>query len=394
MLAKILTAIFSLLILSHAAFAIEEKADVMVKKDAASASANVEELLTLNGLRQAITTELLKNNLDSEAFWKKLDERNLSDADEILLLRPRFNSVTLAMTPVPAAPAPVDPFLRGVLTYDLDPLKVKVLFNEIAANLPDPAIKTFYIVPEIMIAKEMSWSDVGVAKEENFSGVIIESWKKWAQTQFKNFTNIVILEKDFVNKPENLNPESVTLKWNSFLKKGEEYPDRKSARFDLSAQYVLVNSKSGQSMVAFDFPNQKREFTIYNPKELSSNLASLVYNLLNSQTAKIASNLELNQKSAGQSSVEIKVVGKHGLFDITQINSFLAERFKDINLTSELKSYANENSVITIKSTQAADALYAVLGKEGGKWPLSEQKILLFSSENRTFAIIPKEANN
>ncbi|MBY0414017.1 MAG: hypothetical protein K2Q18_07620 [Bdellovibrionales bacterium] len=384
------------------------KLDVLVKKSEVKEGVKIEDILTLNGIRLAITSDLIKNNLDSELFWKKVEEKNLSLTNEINFFKPQFNQVSLVLAPpavfVPATSqgqaqvvTPEDPFYRGILSYDLDSSKVKIFFNVVTDDLPDPSLKTFYIVPDIAIAKEMSWIDVGVTKEENFSGVIIESWKKWAATQFKNFPNVVILSKDLTNfnsRRAVLNPESVTLKWTSFLKKGEVYPDRKSARFDLSAQYVVVNSRTDQSIVAFDFPTQKREFTILNPKELSSNLASLVYNLLNSQTSKINSSLEISRSAVALTSVDIKVIGKHGLYDITQINSFLGAKFLDVGMVSELKSFASESSVISIKSTQAPDQLFALLGKDGGRFPLSEQKILLFSSENRTFAIIPKEANN
>jgi hypothetical protein len=370
--------------------------DVMVKKTDITPTSNTEELFALNGFRQVVTNELVKGELDTEDFWKKIEIRNLSDKQEIELFKPLFTqfNVTAQVVGAEAPGSAIDQFQRATLAYDVDAAKLKTFFTEVLSDLPDPSIKTFYIVPDINIGTEMSWSDVGVTRKDNFSGVIIDSWKKWATTQFKSFTNVVILEKDFVIKPENLNPESVTLKWTSALKKGEVFQDRKSAQFELSAQYVLINSKSNQSLVAFDFPNQKREFGIYNQKDLSSNLASLIYNLLNSQTVKITSGLELNRATSTLATVDVKVVGQHGLFDITQINALLAEKFKDIALSSQLKSYASEASVISIKSTLPAESLYALFAKEGGKLPLNEQKILLFSSEHKTFAIISKEANN
>lgn len=387
----------------------------------------------LNGIRQAMTAELVKRELDTEAFWKKIEEKNMNDTEEINFFRPYFNRFNIVMDKTPAiavsaAPeitkavadpadptallqeqeevqnqtpaakvkvAPVqDQFQRATFSYEFDSLKITSLFSEILTNLPDVSIKTFYILPDINITQEMMWTDVGVTKKENFSGVIIDSWKKWAEAQFKNFTNVVILEKDFTDKPDKLNSESVTLKWTSSIKKTEVFHDRKSARFEVSAQYVLVNTKTNQSLLAFDFPMQKREIGVAVPKDLSSGLASLVYNLLNSQTVKINSALELNRASSTMSIVDIKITGKHGLYDITQINAFLAERFKDYGLSSDLKSYSLESSVVSIKSTLNPEALYQALGKEGGKFALNEQKILLFSPENRTFAIIPKEANN
>ena len=161
----------------------------------------------------------------------------------------------------------------------------------------------------------------------------------------------------------------------------------------MTAQYVIVGTKSKRVLLGFDFPTQKREVGISVPKDLSSTLASLVYNLLNSQSSKISTALEAPRQS-GSSALEMKVVGKHGLLEITQINSFLSERFKDINLTSELKSYSSDSSVISIKSNVTSESLYSLFAKDGGKLPLNEQKILLFSPAEHSFAIIPKEANN
>lgn len=432
-----LVCIFGLLLSLNVAMSAEEKLQVVVKKSDLQQAKEATDpaakegpfSLLLNGMRQAVTGELVKNELSPEAFWKKIEEKNLSDNDEINFFRPYFLRFNVVMDkplvtakgpapevkpldpadpsalllkdkmPVPApkveaAPVVVDQFQRATFSYEFDAVKIKSLFVEMLTDLPDVSAKTFYIIPDINISQDMNWMDVGVAKQENFSGVIVDSWKKWAEAQFKNFPNVVVLEKDFTEKSDKFNAESVTLKWNSTIKKSEVFQDRKSARFEVSAQFVLVNTKSNQSLLAFDFPLQKREVGIANTKDLSSNLASLVFNLLNSQTVKINSALELNRATSTLSIVDIKVTGKHGLFDITQINSMLAERFKDVALSSEMKSYATDGSVISIKSTMNEAALVAKLGQDGGKFPLNEQKILLFSPETKAFAIIPKEANN
>ncbi len=421
---------FFMMVSFTTAMSAEEKLQVLVKKadiagqDSQSSDPAVKKepfSFLLNGMRQAVTAELVKQEQDSDAFWKKIEEKNFSDTDEINFFRPYFNRFNIVMnkpadtasveaakpatdpadpgllqTPAPAVKVapPQDLYQRATFSYEFDELKIKSLFSETLTILPDVSIKTFYIIPDISINQEMSWMDVGVTKKENFSGVIIESWKKWAETQFKNFTNIVVLEKDFTERPANMNAESVTLKWTSTIKKSEVFQDRKSARFEIGAQYVLVNTKTNQSLQAFDFPVQKREIVISNPKDLSSNLASLIYNLLNSQTVKLTSALELNRASSTLSIVEVKVTGRHGLYDITQINTFLGERFKEYAMTSELKSYSVDSSMVSIKSTMNPESLYAILGKDGGKFVLNEQKILLFSPENKSFAIIPKEANN
>ncbi len=384
---KIFFGLFFLLVLNFSAFSQEDSVEVLIKKAEGNTAALTS--IELNGFRQAVTKSLVEKNLDSEKFWEKLEEKKLSDDQEKEFLRPLFiNPLFLS-----AKGLPTDTFEKSLFKYTIDQAKFTAMTAELLSTLPDTSIKTFYILPEILIDSDMSWSDVGVTKKENFVGVIVDSWQSWATNQFKKFPNVVILEKDFTTIPPNLNPESVTLKWTSRIKKSEVFQDRKSARFEMTAQYILVDTKSGRNLLGFDFPTQKREFGISSAKELSSGLASLVYNLLNSQTAKINGILEA-PKTAGVYSVDIKITGKHGLFDITQINSFLAERFKDLTLSSELKSYSSDSSVISIKSSATAESLYVLLAKDGGKMLINEQKILLFSPEERSFAIIPKEANN
>ena len=373
--------------------------EVIIKKtDLVQVDPNVKiktlDIFTLNGMRQALTKELEDKKLSSEDFWQKLDAKKMSDTEEMEFLKPFFQSTSLAIPEVQALDTreknKADLFERAFFTYEIDSSNVLKLYDNFQINLPDAAIKTFYILPEISIDFDMTWEDVGVSKKENFSGVIIESWKKWAQTQFKNFQSVVVLEKDLSTRPLNLNPESVTLKWNSNLKRAEVFQDRKTARFELTAQFVLINTKSGESLVGFDFPGQKREASISNPKDLSSNLASLIFNLLNSQTSKITTALELNKTSGTFNTVEMSIIGKHGLLDISQLNSLLIEKFKEVALSSELKKYSSEASVISIKSTANLEALTALFARDGGRFPLNEQKILLFNPASRTFAIIPK----
>ncbi|MBC7427283.1 MAG: hypothetical protein H7336_01645 [Bacteriovorax sp.] len=391
-------------------FAAEQSVEVLVKRTDAitvAPKAQLSELFILGGIQQAVTKELVEKKLDDDEFWKKIEEKKLSDVGEVNFFSLVFiskqvnvneNTInpgrpgTLENPVITEKTPPADPFIRASFTYEINSEKLKKLYEDTMSsiNLPDVSIKTFYILPDIGIDSEMSWDDVGVSKKENFSGVIVESWKKWAMTSFKGFTNIVVLEKDFSDKSENINSESVILKWNSVLKKAEVFQDRKSARFEMTAQYVLMNTKSGESLTAFDFPNQKREYNIANAKQLSSNLASLIYNLLNSQTKKISSALELNLASSTFTTTEFKVSGKAGLLDISQVNSILAERFKQITLVSETKSYSGDLSVISIKSTAGIDSLYALFAKDGGKFPLNEQKLLVFNPQNRSFAIISK----
>ncbi len=385
--------IFCALFLNMTSVKASEIIEVIIKNTelVKVAGAGELDLFLLNGLRQAITKDLVEKNLDQELFWSKVEEKKLDIKAEILFLNPLFSESSILLHPVKPVVAGVeeDAFSRANFKYAINSVTAKVLYGQILSLLPDPSLKAFYIFADISLATNLSWADVGVSREENFSGVILDSWKGWAKENFKSFENIVVLEKDFEEKVQGMNPESVILKWKSEIKRPSLNSERKTARFEVSAQYALLNAKSGDSLVAFDFPTQKRDVSIADSKALSSNLASLTFNLLNSQTAKVNSGLEINTSSGSYESLEIRVTGKHGLSDIIKLNALLKERFKVIQLSSELKTFASEGSTITIKSTASSTRLFELLGADGGKFPLNEQKILLFTASPPAFAIIP-----
>lgn len=379
--------LISFINISYSEVGQEKSLEISLEKNAENQD-RYQELVSLTAYKEAINVEFKLIPIDQsevEKFWKKISEKNFDLKAEVLLLKPLFIKENIAV--IENSDKSVS--YKHRFQYELN----KNLLNDFHQTILrgyDASQKTLFLLADIGISRDMSWADVGVNSPENFSGVIIDSWKKWGSGQFKNFSQIVVLPKDFSDRPLNMNPESVTLKWNSLLKKAETFQDRQSARFELIAQYVLVSSKTNQTLIGFDFPTQKKEVGITNSKSLSSTLASLIYNLLTTQGGKINSAIELNAVNSSLMVSEFKLVGKHGLYDLTLVNNFLNEKFKDIKLTSELKSYQSTGSILTIKSSLTADALILKFTGDGGNFPLNEQKILVFSPNDQTFAIIQK----
>ena len=374
--------------------------DALAKSSDVTESLTEEQLLTVNAYRQAVTNELEELKLDSGLFWNKLELKKMSTVDEANLLKSLFTNVQLAR------PATLDgkttnveenkpaAKLMGTFTADIDLEKLKSSYTEIVTDLAETKLKTFYFLTSIEIDSSMDWTDLGVTKAESFSGAIVESWKKLAEKDFHGFEKILILDKDFEIKPDYMNPKSVTLKWKSQFKKTNINSENKTATYELTSQYILVNSKNGQILSSYDFPTQKRELDLQNKKALSSALASLVFNLLNSQTAKILAVLEADAKSTEVTELEVKITTKVGLTEIYQINNLLQEKFKEMKLSSQMKSYSTDGSTLTIHAEVSLDKILAALSTDGGKFPLNEQKVLLFNPASKSFAIISKEQNN
>jgi hypothetical protein len=384
------------LIFMNLSFAKDISLEVQALQSDVTTEMNGDQLLTLNGFRQAVTSELEDLKLNSELFWSKLDQKKLKPSEETAFLQTLFENISIAIA------APLDPNepkapgakqtgnFKAVINLE----KLKTTFLEITTDLAATRLKSFYLVALIDIDDSMTWEDVGVQKPESFKGVILESWNKLIEKEIKGFEKVVVLEKELSIKPDYMNPKSVTLKWTSTFKKVATDSENHSASYELSAHYVLQNTKSGLNLLAFDFPVQKRDFDIKNKKTLSSSMASLVYNLLLSQTSKINGIVEANAKTIEQAEVEIKIVSKSGLSEIFQINSLLQERFKDLKLSSQMKSYSSDGSVLIIRAEGSAEKILDSLSNGGANFPLNEQKVLLFNRADKSFAILPKEKNN
>lgn len=373
--------------MTYSEVGLEKNLELSLEKNAENQD-RYQDLVNLAAYKEAINSELKLipiEQSDVEKFWKKIAEKNLDLKSELLFLKPLFIRENIAV--IENSDKTISSKHR--FQYELNKNQLSDL-NQTLLRGYDVSQKTLYLLVDVGISRDMTWADVGVNSPENFAGVIIDSWKKWSSGQFKTFTQVVVLPKDFSERPLNMNPESVTLKWNSLLKKAETFQDRQSARFELVAQYVLVSSKTNQILIGFDFPTQKKEVGITNGKSLSSTLASLIYNLLTTQGGKINSAIEMNAVNSSLMVSEFKLVGKHGLYDLTLVNNFLNEKFKDIKLSSELKSYQSSGSILAIKCALTTEALILKFSGDGGNFPLNEQKILVFSPNDRTFAIIQK----
>jgi|GEM_PF-804861 len=384
--------------------------EVFAKKSEVTAEISSSDLLMLNGIQLILTSELENLKLDSKLFWEKLEQKKYSSSDELKELKPLFTDLLVSefVSGPTAAPAgassasgatgekpavEVDDKITGSLKAELDLDKLKNFYDQLVNNLEATKIKTFYILSDIGLSGgSMTWEDLGVSKAENFIGVIVDSWTKLAQKEFKSFEAVMPLEKDFSKKPDYMNSKSVTLKWNSTFKKTGVDEQKKTAFYELTAQYVLVNTKSGSVLTSFDFPIQKREFNTQNTKALSSSLASLVYNLLLSQTSKIQGVLD-SQGSVERSRVELKLLGT-GLSDIYSLNSLLQEKLKEFKAQASMKSYSSGEATILLDAEASVDQILDKLSTNGGKFPLNEQKILLFNRADKSFAFIPKDSNN
>jgi hypothetical protein len=358
------------------------------------------ERLLLFSLKEALKSESPFNDLDPKIIVEKIEVQNKDQKKQLEELKKMFLNTTF-LTPQKNQNNKEDTSSsKGTIPkmffqYEVSAENLKSFFASAQLNESVPLQeKTLFLLLDINIDKQMSWLEVGVTKSENFVDVIKNSWQKWALEQFKNYPKVVIINQDIKEIPTDTHKDSVVLKWSSQLKKVQQYNDKMSALYEANAQYSLNHLVSGNVLLSFDFPIQRKEVTIADNKQLSSSLASLIYNMLNSQTTKIATSLDTFSKSKTIYQYSFLILGEHGLLDVRQIAQFLNEQFAQDKMNASMKNYEALKSTITLRSELTEEQFVQKLQKMGAAMTLNEQKILTFSPETKAFAIIPKNANN
>lgn len=372
----------------------EVSIEVAIKSDSVPKDLSTEQWLKIVGYHQVLTNEFEEQKLDSVLFWDKYKAKSFSSEDELNFLRPYFQnaSVTLIVTPDPKS-ITSDSIIKAQFTAIVENNLIKKIFDEIVLNLDDLRKKNFYILATIELDPSLTWEEMGVSKSELFTDSIIEAWKNMVKTKFSGFDLVTVLDKDFKEKNEAMNSKSVLLKWKSSFKKFSENTEKKVLSYSLQAQFLLENAKNDEVLASFDFPIQTREFSTTDKKALSSNLASLVYNLLLSQEAKMISSIEAS-KNQISSEMDVRLMSKSGMSEVYKVINTLQENFKEIGLTAQMKTFSFEGTLLQLRSTSPIEKMIEVLSKKSGEILLNEQNILVFNPSDKTFAIIQKQKNN
>lgn len=341
---------------------------------------------TLTGYRQAISDELKLLGFDKnngiEAFWNSVKAKNLKFEKEISYLAPVFTEVSFASKAQTETQAETMSF-----KYGIDQSKLKKLFAENVQSYVNHATANLYLNPEITIDNNLEWKDLGVNSKEDFVNAIVDSWKSWAKEKFPSFENVIVMTSDFKEVPEDLNTGAITIKWSSHIKRPEVYTERISALYSITSQYVVVNTKTNINLLAFDFPEQKSEYSIQKPQELSSKLASFIYNSLNSQTAKISSTVDFNKASSTLHISDFSLKGAVGMSDLTLVSQYLQNKYRAYALESDLKNYSTDVSTLAIRSTADAAGLNKIFALDKAPVSISDNKTLSFDIETNSFAV-------
>lgn len=160
--------------------------------------------------------------------------------------------------------------------------------------------------------KEGSWSDLGVQTEEELTNVVKQHWTQWFQTHLNRYVSRVqmgdseiekkveeymkvssdIFSEDSLSlsqtqeKEGELNPASTAaisnslwLKINLRFSKLSESEILKNQTIRYEGELVLIDLKTQQIIHAQDFTQEEHTYSVQDPANLSSNIASFLYRM-------------------------------------------------------------------------------------------------------------------
>ena len=266
--------------------------------------------------------------------------------------------------------------------------------------------------------REMSWQDLGVELESDFTSVLKEHWKRWFEDKFKGKVNNVIIttideqekleshlkmlseassslnqissiEKDIQEEQESALlsvddqlKDSLWMKVKVNVSKVAEDQTFKKRTFLFGGEYLLFDLKSNRLASHYDFISEEATFST--TKDLSSNSASLVYRL---PVAKWESLIrDISHFPLGRKSFRVDLVGANSVKQIDEVDKYLSSMGLTHGLNVKVESFNRDRAQLRVFFKGSIDDLKGTLLRTKGL-VVDSQKKISFQNEDNPFTI-------
>lgn len=277
--------------------------------------------------------------------------------------------------------------------------------------------KNLFVTVEFSM-RDMSWQDLGVELENDFTSVLKEHWKRWFEDKFKGKVNNVVLTTSYeeekldshlkmlseastsLNNISNIEGELENTQSSALLSVDDELKDSlwmkvkvnirkisddqtfKKRTFDFGGEYLLFDLKSNRLASHYDFISE--EATYSTVKDLSSNSASLVYRL---PVAKWESLIkDISHFPLGRDSFRVDIVGANSVRQINEVEKYLASQGLTHNLKVKIDSFNRDRAQLKVYFKGSAEDLKSTL-LSTKNLEIDNQKKIYFENEDNPFMI-------
>ncbi len=403
--------------------------------------------LLYSAFSDVISKELKYLGLDSAQFWKSYDEKfenyfnpikeqlqkkygmdknppvnkradfNKSHRLKRLSLKAkwgRLNQAVKSYSIKKMTRSPQIPNSRYInLNAKIDRNLLKKIYFQMISDSGAREIKTIFVSAEFDI-NDLTWSDLGVELESDFTTVIKEHWRKWLSENLKTrFTNIELTdagkEKEldgFLKAPREVIPEvneenpeeplplnefkdALWLKLNISLDKVKEDFLMKERAYQLTGDFILLDMNNGGVVHSHDITPSENKYSFEKGQPLSTNIATWVYRTASSEFSSFDERIA--SIPSQDKSVEIKISGVQSFLDFEKIGELLAIKGASQRFATKLISYEGSAGKLNLKYSGDKEALLKTLA-ELGEEKIDEGRVLAKSPDESPFSFQLLEA--
>jgi hypothetical protein len=203
----------------------------------------------------------------------------------------------------------------------------------------------------------MTWKDLSLENEEQFSTPIVQSWVKWLENNSPHNVDQVVecihsCVTDFYHWAEIPQDEAMKVSeellnnlWIRFsfnLRKVFFRPNLNEWELEWDGSAIILDANTKLTIGAFTIPLERKIWRGLNQKELNSQLASSIYrsglDSLNKGVRKIQESGRVNRVK------RLVVQGHHRLADVIQLMELLRKTGSSIHLELQLDYFGNKEA--------------------------------------------------
>lgn len=255
--------------------------------------------------------------------------------------------------------------------------------------------------------KDLSWNDVGVDVETDFTEVVQEHWKKWFEEKFQGVVDSIVLTdesterelteflkipseatqmlqgQEVIGRDSNFS-NSLWVKINIDLNKEHDHGLLREREFGIDGDFLIVDLKNNKVLSHYDFIKEERKFSVEDRHKLSSNMASLVYQIPLPNFEKFKA--DLLGATAPSQRIYLDVEGANTITDIFDFTSILNNKGVSYQFEVEVESFSKGVAKVAVDfKGQGNEIIEFLKSLDGAR--VNNDKIIDFGKEKNPFSL-------
>ena len=245
-------------------------------------------------------------------------------------------------------------------------------------------LQNFYLSTEFDL-DNMTWIDLGVEIESDFTKVVRKYWKNWLTKNLVDYTDNVVNvdpvlydklserlkipskassdlamnqvfesgDQEGQEKSDNVSVNSFWMKLKIKITKVEEDKLLKFRKIEFKGDFVIIDMRTNSLVYHYDFIKEKYRFKVQDNYKLSSEIASLIYKM---PIPKLTAFVKIirNYPNVARK-FDLKIIDVKNMNELITIKNLISKSGQHLRFTPDIRDYDGKNATL-IMSYQGEEA--------------------------------------